>query len=152
MTSASALSLSPGPHFRFLSHSQPPSGPPPVGPTLAILDEESGLINIDGSTVGEGKTVRIACSDGHKLTRWAQFHVMVIKHDVLHSGRNRNFQQNFPPISNFFGQRRDILVEIFKAQWLFKTLHSKTLEKLPVTLLLRESRCVVGVSGCNPRV
>ena len=47
------------------------SGPPPLGPNLAIVDEESGqLIDIDGSTVGEGKTVRIACSDGLKLTRW----------------------------------------------------------------------------------
>ena len=46
------------------------SGPPPLGPNLAIVDEESGqLIDIDGSTVGEGKTVRIACSEGLKLTR-----------------------------------------------------------------------------------
>ena len=45
------------------------SGPPPLGPTLAIVDEESGqLIDIEGSTVGEGKTVRITCSEGLKLT------------------------------------------------------------------------------------
>ena len=46
------------------------SGPPPLGPNLAIVDEESGqLIDIDGSTVGEGKTVRVACSEDLKLTR-----------------------------------------------------------------------------------
>ena len=50
------------------------SGPPPLGPNLAIVDEESGqLIDIDGSTVGEGKTVRIACFDNLKLNRVGEY-------------------------------------------------------------------------------